>query len=431
MPTLSDKAKTLEEAGFASDAPQEAPKETAEEKTPQPTQAKILLRLVEASGAGFFHSTTGDLYASIPVAQHIEVWPLKGESFATWLHRSFYEAMESPVSNEAVSQVISVLSARALFDSPEPIPLSTRVAEHGGAFWYDLTGPEWPFIRITPEGWFVVENPPIIFNRYRHQAAQVMPIPGGDIRKILRHVNLKGQETLFLCWLVSCFIPGIPHVMLIIFGEKGAAKSTACSLLKAMIDPSALETLTLSSDMRNLAVNLQQHLFLPFDNVSRINEETSDAMCRAITGGGIQTRKLYTDAEDVIFRFMRCLAINGINNVATRPDLLDRSLLVELERIPDSNRRELADIQAAFEADRPAILGGILDMLVKAMAIFPTVKLDRLPRMADFARWGYAIGEALGGLGQEFIDQYEANRAAQNIEAINSYPVATRIEAFM
>jgi len=416
----------------ASEEPaEEKAKEPAEEKEPQLPQAGVLLKLVEGTGATFFHSDTKDLYATIPVSQHFEVWPLDGKDFCTWLHGLYYKAIGRPVGNEAVKQAVSTLSAKALFDSPEPITLSTRVAEQNGAFWYDLTNKNWQAIEITPEGWSVRDNLPIMFSRFRHQAAHIVPYPGGDVNKILRHVNIKRQALLFLCWLVCCFVPYIPHPMPIFFGEKGAAKSTACGLLKMIIDPSALETLTLQNDARALAVNLQQHWFLPFDNVSHVNEETSDTLCRAITGGGIQQRKLFTNADDTIFTFKRFIALNGINNVATRPDLLDRSILIELERIPETDRRELAEIQAAFEADRPAILGGILDTLSKAMTIFPSVKLDRLPRMADFARWGYAVSEALGGKGQEFLIQYRENRDAQNMEAINADPVAVLVVAFM
>ena len=219
--------------------------------------------------------------------------------------------------------------------------------------------------------------------------------------------------------------------MPIFFGEKGAAKTTACTLLKKLIDPSALETLTIQRNPRSLAVNLQQHWFLPFDNVSRIDEETSDTLCRAITGGGIQQRKLFTDSDDYIFTFQKCLALNGINNVANRPDLLDRAILIELCRIKESNRRELTDLMADFEKDLPCILGGIFDTLSKAMRIYPTVKLDKLPRMADFARWGYAVGEALGGLGSEFLEQYHANQGKRNIEILNADIVATLAVAFM
>ena len=425
------------------------PAKKKESKESKPTQAEILMNLVMKTEAYFFHSNTDDPHAAIPVkannasgvVEHTEIWWLDSRDFKIWLYGLGYKEVGKVFSEDAVKQVISVLLAKAKFDNPIPITLSSRVAkdaDDSGCIWYDLSNPAWQAVKIMPNGWEIVNNPPILFNRYRHQLAQISPLHGknnannsDNLRKILHHINIKGQETLFLCWLVSCFIPDIPHPMPIIYGEKGAAKSTACSLLKSLIDPSALETLMLQSDTRTLAVNLQQHWFLPFDNVSYISEDTSDTLCRAITGGGIQQRKLFTNAEDYIFTFNRCLAINGINNVATRPDLLDRSILIELERIPDTNRRELAEIMASFRADKPAILAGIFDVLSKAMAIYPAVTIEELPRMADFTRWGYAIGEALGGLGQQFLVEYEANRKSQNSEAINADPVATLVIALM
>ena len=106
-------------------------------------------------------------------------------------------------------------------------------------------------------------------------------------------------------------------------------------------------------------------------------------------------------------------------------------MLIELERISEADRRELAEIVAVFEGDRPAILGGVLDTLSKAMGIHSHVNLDRLPRMADFVRWGYAIGEALGGKGQDFLLQYADNRAVQNMEAINADPMAMLVVKLM
>jgi len=358
--------------------------------------------------------------------------PINSRDFELWLNGVFYKQAKKPISKEGLKQVVAVTSAKALYDSPQPTKLSTRTAEHDGSFWYDLTNPDWQSLKISQDNWEIVDNPPIIFARYRHQKHQATPIKGGNIKKILDYVNISGYDILFLCWLVSCFVPDIPHAMPILYGEKGVAKSTTSSLLKSLIDPSALDTLTLQNDQRTLAVILQNHWFLPFDNVSSIHEDISDTLCRAITGGGIQQRKLHTNTEDTIFTFQRCLAINGINNVATRSDLLDRAILIELARIPDASRRELSEIQSNFDADKPGILGGIFDTLAKAKAIHPTVQLQNLPRMADFAKWGYAIGEALGdGLGQVFLNEYESNRLQQNEEIINNDPVLTLVVEFM
>jgi hypothetical protein len=396
------------------------------------TLSEQLLKMTEMIGAKFFHDDIKELYAAIPVDSHTEVLPINSRDFELWLNGMFYTETRRPISKDGVKQVLAVASAKALYDNPQPTKLSTRTAECGGSFWYDLTNPNWQAIRITQDGWDIIDNPPILFTRYRHQMQQTAPIKSGNVRKMLDYVNISGTGTLFLCWLVSCFIPNIPHAMLVLYGEKGAAKSTTSSLLKNLIDPSVLDTLTLQNDQRTLTVNLQNHWFLPFDNVSFIHEDTSDTLCRAITGDGIQQRKLHTNAEDTIFTFRRCLAINGINNVATRSDLLDRAILVELARIPDASRRELAEIQSSFEADKPGILGGIFDTLVRAIEIQPTVRLQNLPRMADFAKWGYAIAEALEeGLGQVFLDEYESNRFQQNEEVINNDPVLTLMVEFM
>lgn len=402
-----------------------------EENAPKQTQAEILLQLVDATGASFFHNETKDAFASLQVNGHTEIVPIKSTDFSDWLQQLHYTEKGRPVGTEALNQTISILSAKARFGNSECIELHVRVANKDNAFWYDLTNPAWQAVRITAGDWIVCDNPPILFTRYRHQQAQCMPQHGGDVRKILQYVNIKGMDTLFLCWLVSCFVPDIPHVMPILFGEKGAAKSTASELLKKLIDPSVLGTLTLQNDLQSLVVSLQQHWFLPFDNVSRIGAETSDTLCRAITGNSIQQRRLHTNNEDVIYKFMVCLSINGINNVASRPDLLDRSILVELERIAEGDRKDLAEVWANFDADRPAILGGILDTLSTAIAIHPTVKLESRPRMSDFTRWGYAIGEALGGKGQEFLEQYAANRQEQNTEAIISDLVTLLVVKFM
>jgi len=416
---------TAEELGLSSDEATDDDEPT--EKKPKVTQAQLLLQLFDAIGADVFHDTVGDLY----VHYNYEVLLIESRDCKNWLSGLFYKQYGKTPNNESIAQVIAVLSARARHDKPDAIPLSVRVAERDGDFCYDLTDPKWQVIKVTPGGWTVCNTQLPTFIRYRHQMPQVMPQPGGDVRLILKHIPITKYSTLFLCWLASCFVPDIPHPSISKHGEKGSAKTTADTFLKLLIDPSALETLSLQSDPRALAVNFQQHYFTPFDNVGGINAETSDMLCRVITGGGIQQRKLFTNGEDFIFTFLRVVSINGINIVVNKPDLLDRSILIELERIPESERRELAEIRAAFEADRPAILGGIFDILSKAMGIYPGVKLKSLPRMADFCRWGYAIGEAMGGLGQTFLDEYAANRESQNLEAINADAVATLILAFM
>jgi len=401
------------------------------------SNADILLDLVLSEDVRFLHTEIEELFAVIPVNGRKELRALDSKNFKSWLFNLFYDKTRKTIGNDAISQVINVLSGIALYKSGEPVELHTRVAgnvvdENITDIYYDLTDKEWRVVHITPKGWKIINSDEIMFNRYRHQAEQVEPsLTSSNLNKVLDYINIKKNKTLFLVWLVSCFIPEIVHAATIIYGNQGSAKTTACRLLKSLIDPSLLGTLTLKSG-DSLNINFQQHWYVPFDNISHISPELSDMLCKSITGEGLQVRKLFTNGEDHIFFYKRIISLNGINVCANRPDLLQRSILIELSPIPDTKRRLESEVYASFERDRPQILAGIFDTVSRAMDIYPTSELHKFPRLADFCKWGYAIAEGIQkGLGEEFLEELESNTRDQNLEAINSDPVASLIVHFM
>jgi len=153
-------------------------------------------------------------------------------------------------------------------------------------------------------------------------------------------------------------------------------------------------------------------------------------LCRAITGGGIAVRKLYTDDEVVILSFKRCVMLNGINIAALKGDLLDRAFPFTLEPIAPKNRRTEKDLNAAFEKDRAIILTGFLNVLSKALEYYPDIKLEEVQRLSDFNFYGCAIAKALGENPEDFIIAYRDMVAAQNEEALNNNLVAVAILKF-
>ena len=395
------------------------------------TQSSALLDFIKKENVELFLNEEHEPYVEIFVGGHRETLPLKSETFSNWLEYLYYRKTGKTILANNLNQVKNILAAEAKFGVTPCVKLNNRVAKHENSFWYDLANDSYSAVKISKDGWSVENSTSKLFYRFNHQSKQVIPKTGGNINNLFKYINLKEYKLLFICWLVSCYVPDIPHPMPIIYGEKGAAKSTTCALLKRLIDPSAVGNISLNKDEKSLILNLKKHYYLPFDNVSAISNDVSDTLCRAITGGALQQRKLYTDSEDCIYTFKRCLTINGINNVANRADLLDRSILIELERISAENRKNEQDVYADFEADRPYLLGGIFDILSKAMSIFPDVNLSKLPRMADFCRWGYAIAEAMNGQGDEFLKEYDSNQAIQNVEAINADNCAYLIVEFM
>jgi hypothetical protein len=184
-------------------------------------------------------------------------------------------------------------------------------------------------------------------------------------------------------------------------------------------------------DAAQLVQIIAHHHICLFDNISILPGWMSDILAQACTGGGFSKRQLYTDDDDIIYRVKRCIGLNGINLMISKPDLMDRSILLNLDRIDPTRRIEEAVLWQKFEEERPHILGGIFDILAKAVAIYPEVKPVCLHRMADFTRWGFAVAEALGGLGEKFLIAYGGNIESQNEEVVQGNTLAQAVLTFM
>ena len=179
--------------------------------------------------------------------------------------------------------------------------------------------------------------------------------------------------------------------------------------IKTLVDPSAIKTLSFPTDINELIQQLSHNYLAFYDNVSVLRDRTSDQLCRAVTGSGSSKRVLYSDDDDFIRSFKRCIGLNGINLAATKPDLLDRALFFELKRIEDKDRRKIEDIWNEFETMRPQLLGYIFDILVKVLSWkneHGNLNLE-LPRMADWAEWCEIISRCIGNKDGVFLKHFK------------------------
>ncbi len=402
------------------------PPEAEESKEPLIIQ---LLEELTNSEIVFFHDEYKDGYAAI-TGDGKEILRLKSKAFKQWLSHFTWTTFGKIASSDIIASVVQTLEGRAVFDG-ELYPLSIRLAEFDGSIWYDLG--EQRAIQITPEHWTLSESPPILFRRLYHQQQQVISVAGGNIANLCKFVNLRSEEEklLFQVYTIASFIPGFPHPLLVLHGAQGSGKTTPLRMLKILIDPSVLKTLSTPDSNKEFVQLASHHLLLTIDNLSAIPDWLSDALARAVTGDGFSKRELYSDDDDVIYSFQRVIALNGINLVVQKADLLDRSILLGLERIPKNKRKEEKELWREFEEQRPLLLGAIFDAVVKALRIYPTIHLTNLPRMADFTHWGCAIAKAIGYTEEDFITAYNNNINRQNEEAIAASPVGIALMAFM
>lgn len=406
---------------------------SGEDKPVKKSQSDKLVELVDQENCVLFHDQFKEPYAHVLINGHRESWKLKSKQFKRWLCAKYWEFEEKAPHTNAISAALTILEGKACFTGKK-VTLENRVTMLGDTIWYDLSNEAWQAVKITAEGWEVVDSPPILFRRYAHQQAQVLPVKsGGQVKDLLPFVNLAKEEhgNLLLVYLISCFVPEIPHPIPILYGPQGAAKTTLARMLRNLIDPSSVGVLSMPTVSNDLIQLISHHWFAFFDNVTFMPDWVSDALCRAVTGEGFSKRELYSDDEDIIYNFRRCVGLNGINLAARKPDLLDRGILLKLDRIANNQRKGERAIWKDFELARPIILGGIFDALSKAMRLYKDIHLDEVPRMADFTLWGCAIAESLTGTRDGFLKTYLTNIGEQHDEAIQENVVASVMMTFM
>jgi hypothetical protein len=394
-----------------------------------PSQADSLIELTQA--VELFHSPDGVGFADLDINGHRETWAIRSKGFKRWLAQRFFIETEGAASSEALQSALNVIEAKAHFNAPQR-DVYVRVGGLDDRLYLDLGDDTWRAVEIDATGWRVIETPPVRFRRASGMKPLPIPVKGGSITALRSFLNVHSDEdfVLVVAWMLACLRNRGPYPLLVVSGEQGSAKSTFASILRALLDPNTAPLRALPREDRDLFIAANNGHLLAFDNVSGLSPWISDTFCRLASGGGFAVRQLYSDQDEVLFEAARPLILNGIEEIVTRPDLADRALLLTLEPIPEECRRPEQELWEAFEAERPRILGVLLDALAEGLKRLPHTRLEKLPRMADFALWVAACETALWPAGT-FWSAYCDNRDDAVEDVIDADPVASGVRALM
>ena len=393
------------------------------------TQADILIELTQS--AELFHTPDGGGFADLNINGHRETWPIRAKGFRRWLARRFFEATHGAPSSEALQSALNVIEARAHFDAPERM-VHVRVGGLDDKLYLDLGDEAWRAVEIDASGWRVIDNPPVRFRRAAGMQPLSTPVSGGSITKLRPFLNVKTDTdfVLVVTWVLAALRDRGPYPVLVLSGEQGSAKSTFCAILRALLDPNTAPLRALPREERDLFIAAINGHVLAFDNVSALPVWISDTLCRLATGGGFAVRQLYTDQDEVLFEATRPVILNGIEDIVSWPDLADRGVFQTLEQIPEEHRRAEKELWATFELERPHILGALLSAVAHGLKRLPETRLEKLPRMADFALWATACETALWPAGT-FWSAYCGNRDEAVEGVIDADPIASAVRAVM
>jgi hypothetical protein len=404
----------------------EAMDETGGESGKGPPQSQILIEL--ADDVKLFRTPASETFATIQVKGHEENWPISSQYFKLWLTKQYFRREGKAPASGAMSDAINTLKAKALFGGEEH-DVFIRIGELEGIVYLDLCNENWEVIEIDSMGWRKTSAPPIKFRRARGMLHLPCPLKGGSVNDLRRFINVPEDRhfVLVIAWLLGALRPKGPFPLICLQGEQGSAKSTLARILRSLIDPSISPLRTTPKDARDLAIAANNGWIICFDNLSGLRDMLSDSLCRLATGGGFSTRGLYTDSDEIIFDAMRPCILNGIEEVARRNDLIDRAIVLPMPPMSSGNRKSEKTLLKKFEDVMPYILGALLDAISEALRNISTVKLESLPRMADFAEWVVAAEPALPWDEGDFIKAYEGNRAEAVEVSLDSDAVAAAI----
>jgi energy-coupling factor transporter ATP-binding protein EcfA2 len=433
MNNITDLAKTLVDMAAIT------PKAEAKEGKGKTAQRDMVVDAVVVAGAEFWKDADNVAYVTMPREGRIERYKVRSSAFKSVVRALYAEAfprindqgqtMPGSISDKAMTEALPSLEAMIHRRGTETYSPALRSIEFDGALWIDLGRPDWSLVRVTREGWQVVNwaKVPLV----RAEAMRALPLPdraaaADGLATLRRLLNLGDDQDdefmLVVCWLLGCLWPRGPYPILAIDGEQGSGKSTLSRLLRGLVDPNKSPLRAPPKNEADLIVAANAGRVVAIDNVSYIDADMADVICRLATGAGLSKRKLYTDEEEHLVEVCRPILLNGINSVLSRGDVADRALVVGLRRIEDSKRRMEAEIEAAFEQAAPGILAALLDGLAGSLHYDRGVK-GELPRMADFAAMVCRAAPAFGWQPEDVLAAINRNREAANTAVVDSDPL--------
>jgi hypothetical protein len=402
---------------------------TGDEENSQEEESALQVLLRLGSTARLCRSGDGGLHAQVPVGDRHEIHGVKSDGFRDWLIDGYFAERGEPASVAAIARVVGLLEARARFGGGEPsvfIRVGGGSDSKGSAHFLDLGDSSGAAIRICAGGWEVVHRPEIKFQRPEGLLPLPVPERGGSIELLRPYVNVTDDGfRLLIAWITAALRPVGPYPILSLHGEQGSAKSTLARIVGLLIDPQACPLLGDPGSARDLMATAVNGWLLAYDNLTAIPDWLSDSLCRLVYGAGLASRALFSERSCSRTHSQRPVLVNGIEDFMQKSDLVDRTVFLHLPSISQNRRRDEEEFWSGFRAEHAQIFGAVLDALVAGLRERPSVRLARLPRMADFALWGEAVCRGLCWAPGEFASAYEDSRRTATETSLGSSPLGT------
>lgn len=382
--------------------------------------AKKLLQLVE--NFELWINQNDEKFITVFIDGRIKNIKIDSKEFRDLLQFFYFQKYGKPTHTQAILEAISTLSGKALCEGKK-VRSFVRIGKLEDIIELDLVN---KVVRITADE-ITTTNPLCKF--VSSTSLLPLPLPDLDISKDdwkLLKIFVNSHEKniiLALAWLIGCFnIDGEFPVLNIIGEREGIGKSTASKFLKSTIDPTVIPIKPLPKTEDDLlTVCLHNHI-VAFDNLSHLSDNMSDAICRVSTASGLAKRKLYTDADVVLYFVKNPLILNGIDFFAERRDLRRRCIHIELQKLTDP--KPITQLESEFNFYHPRLLGWLCKAV--QLALKEKIKSDiNLTDMASFVEFVCKTEKIFPVNAKEFVETFKSNRSYVSVATISENPIVS------
>lgn len=261
----------------------------------------------------------------------------------------------------------------------------------------DLATVDGNCVKITAEGWAIIQLAKPIFVRYETQKPLPMPVQVGTaegyaaMQDIVPTSVTKPQLKLMIGTIMAFMLPtnfshGMTYPVLLLRGSPGSGKTTLMTLIKRMVDNDVAPTAAAPVSVRDFFITSQKQHLPAYDNLDFIKGDVSNAICQITSKGQMVQRKLYSDNAVVNHQAHGPIMLNGIGDVIRRQDIVDRSVAISLERIAQHNPAAADNSSQVM----PKVMGYLYNLMAKALANYEQTQVDGLPRLCVMAKFVHA-----------------------------------------
>jgi hypothetical protein len=372
--------------------------------------------------AQLYKGDDGRVYARFRSEDAIKVAPLDSKECEAWLIQHCMQ-YAIPVKPEAIK--LAIASAKTnLRSKPEAVCVRVAARGNGSEVYWDLADGSGRAVKVTADGWSIVDDAPGLFPTSSARGALSEPAKGGSIHGLRERFGLSAyNEALIISFCLGCLRGKGPYPILAIVGPESCGKTTLAAYLRALVDPATPMLRNMPKKDVELAISARNNHLLAYDGIEAVPTWFSRAICKVSKGTAFSAYS--KGREQILFQGARPVILAGTEEMLLNRELASRAMIVRLE--PRTNFKSNMTEEFAGLAE---MRGALLDIVSHALGRSRDIEIPAPRKDYEFEKWIAACDLPHWGL-EAFEEAYETSASDALSDVVELDPLLLAFRTYM